>query len=70
LAGYQSVRALSQLEREVLPAFVMLRQIWILGIGARNQPIIGLSPFENWVFGQCMPFIRAWMAGSYWEGVA
>ena len=70
LAGYQSVRALSQLEREVLPAFVMLRQIWILGIGARNQPIMGLSRFERWVFGQCMPFIRAWITEAFWGGVA
>jgi Ser/Thr protein kinase RdoA (MazF antagonist) len=61
LAGYQSVRRLGQAELDVLPACVMLRQIWLLGIGARNLPDIGLAMFQSWVFGQCMPFIRAWM---------
>jgi len=62
LEGYQSVRPLSPTELEVLPAFVILRQIWLLGIGAKNLPNIGLGLFESWVFNQCMPFIRAWMA--------
>ena len=70
LEGYGSVRTLSQAELEALPAFVVLRQIWLMGIGARNLPTMGTSPFEGWVFGKCMPFIRAWMAGSFWEGVA
>jgi Ser/Thr protein kinase RdoA (MazF antagonist) len=61
LGGYQSVRPLSQAELDVLPSFVILRQIWLLGMGARNFPIIGLSPFEDWVFKACLPFIRQWL---------
>jgi len=68
LEGYQSVRTLSQVELEVLPSFVILRQIWLLGIGAKNLPNMGLSLFEGWAFDQCMPFIRAWMAEPFWEG--
>lgn len=70
LGGYQSVRVLSQTELRVLPSFVILRQIWLLGIGAKNQPNIGLSLFESWVFDKCMPFIRAWMAEPFWDGAA
>ena len=70
LEGYQSVRTLSQAELEALHPFVVLRQIWLMGIGTRNLSNVGLSLFEHWVFGQCMPFIRAWMAGSFWDGVA
>jgi Ser/Thr protein kinase RdoA (MazF antagonist) len=70
LEGYQSVRALSQTELGALPSFVILRQIWLMGIGARNQPIIGLSLFESWVFDRCLPFIRAWMAGGFGDRVA
>jgi Ser/Thr protein kinase RdoA (MazF antagonist) len=70
LEGYQSVRALSQTELEALPSFVILRQIWLLGIGAKNLPNIGLSLFESWAFDRCMPFIRAWMAEPFWCGVA
>jgi Ser/Thr protein kinase RdoA (MazF antagonist) len=70
LEGYQSVRTLSQAELEALPSFVVLRQIWLLGVGAKNQPDIGLNLFESWVFDKCMPFIREWMAGPLWRGVA
>ncbi len=62
LEGYQSVHPLSDIELEVLPAFVMLRQIWLLGVGARYWPNIGLGMFQDWVFKQCMASIRAWMA--------
>lgn len=61
LEGYQSVRSLSQTELEVLPSFVMLRQIWLLGRGAKFSPNIGLNLFEDWVFNRCMPLIRQWM---------
>jgi Ser/Thr protein kinase RdoA (MazF antagonist) len=61
LAGYQSVRPLSQIELEALPFFVVLRQIWLLGVGAKNLPNIGLSMFEQWVFGQCIPLIKTWL---------
>jgi Ser/Thr protein kinase RdoA (MazF antagonist) len=70
LEGYESVRVLSQAELEVLSSFVILRQIWLLGIGAKNQANLGLSLFERWVFDKCMPFIRAWMAEPFWDGAA
>ena len=61
LAGYQSVRPLSQVELEVLPFFVVLHQIWLLGIGAKNLPNIGIDVFQNWAFEMCMPFIKEWI---------
>jgi len=63
LDGYQSVRRLSPSELEVLPAFVILRQLWLLGTGARYLPksTLGLGLFQYWVFQQCLPFIRAWL---------
>ena len=67
LEGYQAVRPLSQIELEVLPLFVALRQIWLLGIGAKNQPIIGQSLFSSWAFEWCMPFIRTWMTDPFWN---
>jgi Ser/Thr protein kinase RdoA (MazF antagonist) len=65
LEGYQAVRPLSELELQLLPAFVILRQIWLCGVGARLVPNIGLDPFEGWLFDSCLPFIRAW-AGEPW----
>jgi Ser/Thr protein kinase RdoA (MazF antagonist) len=65
LQGYQSLRPLSQIELDVLPSFVMLRQIWLLGVGAKNLPNIGLGMFEGWLFEKCMPIIRAWMADPW-----
>lgn len=70
LEGYESVRALSQTELEALPSFVILRQIWLLGIGAKNQGSLGPDLFESWVFNKCMPFIREWMAEPFWDGTA
>ena len=70
LAGYQSVRTLSQAELEALPSFVILRQIWLLGVGAKTQPDIGLNLFESWVFDRCIPFIREWMARPWWRDIA
>lgn len=61
LAGYQSVRRLSPAELEALSSFVVLRQIWLLGIGAKNMPNFGLGPFQDWCFNRCIPIIRSWM---------
>jgi Ser/Thr protein kinase RdoA (MazF antagonist) len=61
LDGYQSVRPLSEMELAVIPAFVLLRQIWMLGITARLSPNLGLEMVQSWVFDQCMPFMRDWM---------
>jgi Ser/Thr protein kinase RdoA (MazF antagonist) len=65
LDGYQSLRPLSQAELDVLPSFVMLRQLWILGTGARCYPNVGSSLFEHWVFERVMPLIREWMADPW-----
>jgi len=61
LEGYQAVRPLSRTELEVLPFFVILHQIWLLGIGAKNLPNIGVGLFQNWVFEMVMPFIKEWV---------
>jgi Ser/Thr protein kinase RdoA (MazF antagonist) len=61
LDGYQSVRTLSEAELDALDAFVILRQIWLMGVGARNVPIIGLAQFREWAMGHCLPAIRDWM---------
>jgi Ser/Thr protein kinase RdoA (MazF antagonist) len=65
LEGYQSVRPLGQAELEAIPSFVVLRQLWLLGRGARFQPNIGLSMFEEWVFDRCLPLIREWVADPW-----
>ena len=61
LDGYASLRALSAAEREALPAFVVLRQLWLLGVGARNLPNIGHRLFEHWTFERVMPMLRRWV---------
>jgi Ser/Thr protein kinase RdoA (MazF antagonist) len=67
LAGYQAIHPLSAAELHSLPAFVILRQIWLLGRGAQFQPNIGLKPFQEWLFGRCLPFIQSWMSQPFWE---
>jgi Ser/Thr protein kinase RdoA (MazF antagonist) len=62
LSGYQSVRPLSPLELKALPTFVILRQFWLFGAGAKLVPTIGLAAFRGWLFDHCLPFIRAWAA--------
>ena len=60
LNGYQAVRPLAPEEIDLLPAFVLLRQVWLLGVAARNRPLISQSQWEGWLQGQVMPFIREW----------
>ena len=62
LAGYQEVRKLTSTELEALPAFVILRQIWLLGTSARYIPksTVGAEMHRQWIFQQVMPFIRKW----------
>ena len=62
LTGYQSIRPLSQLELDALPAFVILRQFWLCGVGAKLVPTIGLAIFQDWIFDTCLPFFKAWAA--------
>ncbi len=66
LAGYQEKRPLSKPEREALPSFVIMRQIWLLGTSARYIPMstVGVGLHEQWIFQHVMPFIRAWMNKS------
>jgi hypothetical protein len=48
-----------------LAALILLRQIWILGVAARNLPNIthtNWQTIEHWMFGQCMGFVRRWAA--------
>jgi Ser/Thr protein kinase RdoA (MazF antagonist) len=64
LDGYQSARPLSKAELSALPAFVLLRQIWILGVAARNLPNItnvDRETIQHWMFDQCMGFVRSWV---------
>jgi Ser/Thr protein kinase RdoA (MazF antagonist) len=67
LAGYQAIRPLSTTELHSLPAFVILRQIWLLGKGAQCQPNVGLKLFEDWLFGRCLPFIQDWTNQPFWQ---
>lgn len=63
IAGYQERRPMNQPELESLPAFVLLRQIWLLGISAKYIPksTVGLDLYQRWMFQQVMPFIREWV---------
>jgi Ser/Thr protein kinase RdoA (MazF antagonist) len=63
--GYQAVRPLSHAERAAAPAFVVLRQLWLLGRGAQVQPNIGAGPFQDWVFARCLPFLQQWMTTAW-----
>ena len=65
VAGYQAVRPLSRAEIAAAPAFVVLRQLWLLGRGALVQPNIGSAPFQQWVFTRCLPFLRQWVATEW-----
>jgi Ser/Thr protein kinase RdoA (MazF antagonist) len=65
LDGYASLRALSAAEREALPSFVVLRQLWLLGVGARNLPNIGHRLFEHWAFERVMPMLRRWVEAPW-----
>lgn len=60
LEGYQAVSPLEALELELFPAYVILRQLWLLGVGVKYLPNIGLAPFRGWLFDTCLPFIQAW----------
>jgi len=64
LAGYRSVRPLSEAELAALPAFVLLRQFWLWGVAARNLPnitTVSWPAFQHWLFEQCMSFVRVWV---------
>ncbi len=65
LDGYESLRALSAAERNALPSFVVLRQLWLLGVGAGNLPNIGYRLFEHWVFERVMPMLRRWVEAPW-----
>lgn len=65
LDGYASLRTLSAAEREALPSFVVLRQLWLLGIGARNLPNIGYRMFGQWAFERVMPMLRQWIEAPW-----
>lgn len=60
LEGYQSIRSLSESELAALPAFVLLRQIWMLGVAARLAPNLGQASVQRWFFDSSLPFIKAW----------
>jgi Ser/Thr protein kinase RdoA (MazF antagonist) len=64
LAGYKSIRPLSQAEQAALPAFVALRQIWLWGISMTNRPMVGLGLFEHWIHEISFPTLRAWVEGE------
>ena len=66
LAGYQSVRRLSEDELAALPQFVVMRQMWLFGVIAiRNLPNFSREVYDHWVFNLCLPFIRAWMEAPW-----
>lgn len=65
LGGYESLRALSTAERDALPSFVVLRQLWLLGIGVKNLPNIGHRMFEHWAFERVMPMPRRWVEAPW-----
>src|SRR5262245_26729180 len=60
LKGYQSERRLSAAELAALPAFVLLRQLWIWGVSVTNQAIVGRGLHEQWMFEICLPIFKAW----------
>ncbi len=64
LEGYQSLRGVSQMEINAIPALVILRQFWLMGTAVRMLPRIGLQAFQTWIFEVSLPFIKRWQDES------
>jgi Ser/Thr protein kinase RdoA (MazF antagonist) len=61
LQGYDAVRPLSDMEHEVLPYFVLLRHIWLLGgSGLLNIHRHGVEWLSGDYFDKFIIFIRDW----------
>lgn len=49
IKGYESIRIISQLEKEQIPTFAMLRNIWDMGDLLRMMPVWGEEPDSNYL---------------------
>jgi len=58
LEGYESVRALSDTERQVFPFFDLLRDLWHLVTWARNADCLGTHWFHPTHIGRRMDMLR------------
>jgi Ser/Thr protein kinase RdoA (MazF antagonist) len=60
--GYESIRPLSPVERDMLPYFVLLRHIWLLGgSGLLNIQRHGIEWLMGDAFDNFVAFIREWL---------
>jgi Ser/Thr protein kinase RdoA (MazF antagonist) len=63
--GYESIRPLNPVERDMLPYFVLLRHIWLLGgSGLLNIQRHGIEWVVGDAFDNFVAFIREWLVES------
>lgn len=67
LTAYQTIRPLTDLEIEALPAFLVLHHIWAAGLGAKLVYPDGIMPYNEGDFSYYMMFIKNWIAQN-WPG--
>ncbi len=61
LGGYQAERSLAEADLAAIPAFVMARELWHLGLEAITDANLGYSDFERYV-DRTMRLLAAWEA--------
>lgn len=62
LEGYTARRALSEVDREAVPLFVLIRHIWLLGLHTANASDWGAGWLNKRYFDRGLKFLRDWEA--------
>ncbi|MBN1287043.1 MAG: phosphotransferase [Anaerolineae bacterium] len=64
VAGYESARPLTGAERQALPGFAALRQMFLFGAVIKNAPGFGVGWMDGWL-DRSIEFIRACRSGDW-----
>lgn len=62
LAGYMQQRPLQAIDLAAVPLFVLIRQIWFLGLHASNAPDWGYGFLNKYYFDSNIKFLKEWAA--------
>jgi Ser/Thr protein kinase RdoA (MazF antagonist) len=65
LKGYESVRPLSAAEREAIPTFVILRQVWLMGSHTTYPTAIGQIRRNHW--DDMLTKLETYVSGTFVE---
>ncbi|WP_146762416.1 hypothetical protein [Paenibacillus contaminans] len=60
LAAYLQERPLPEIDLNMIPTFVAIRQIWLIGLHTGNSPIWGAWQDDRY-FDRKLRFLREWM---------